>query len=109
MAYDEALADRVRTALSRRKGVVEKRMFGGLCFMWNGHMTAGIVKDQLMVRVGKDRYDALLTEQYTRPMDFTGRPLKGMLYIDPEGLVEDRALRLWVRRGCDYVKTLPPK
>ncbi|MBW2464410.1 MAG: TfoX/Sxy family protein [Deltaproteobacteria bacterium] len=109
MAYDEALADRVRTALARRKGTIEKRMFGGLCFMWRGHMVVGIVKDQLMVRVGKDKYDALLAKDHTRPMDFTGRPLRGMLYVDPEGLMKDEELKLWVRRGCDYVKTLPPK
>jgi len=109
MAYDEALADRVRTALSRRKGVVEKKMFGGICFMWRGHMTVGVAKKQLMVRVGKDKYDDLLAKKHAKPMDFTGKPLKGMLFIDPKGLRKDEELKLWVRRGCDFVKTLPEK
>ena len=109
MAYDEALANRVRTALALRKGVVEKKMFGGLAYMVHGNMACGVVKDDLMVRVGPDKYDELLTEPHARPMDFTGRPLRGMIYVGPKGHGNDKALALWVRRGVDFANSLPAK
>jgi hypothetical protein len=85
MAYDEKLAQRVRQALSGQDGIVEKKMFGGLAFMLHGNMSVGVEKDRLMVRVGPDRYDEALARPHARPMDFTGRPMKGFCVRAPGG------------------------
>ena len=86
MAYDETLADRVRAVLSGRPGLTEKKMFGGLSFLLHSSMACGIVKDELMVRVGPDGYDEALAQPHARLMDFTGRPMKGMVYVARDGL-----------------------
>jgi len=109
MAYDETLAARVRNVLSDQFGVVEKKMFGGLAFMWRGNMTVGINKDGLMVRVAKEGHDEMLALPYTRPMDFTGKSMKGFVYVDPAGIESDEDLRAWVGRGVAYSGTLPEK
>lgn len=109
MAYDERLAERVREALKRRRGVSEKKMFGGLAFLVNGHMACGVQGDDLMVRVGPDAYDSALKKAGARPMDFTGRPLKGMIYVGPRGHRRAPSLQAWVERGLSYVRSLPPK
>jgi TfoX/Sxy family transcriptional regulator of competence genes len=96
MAYDEALAERIRTALRGRDDVVERMMFGGIAFMVAGRMACGVVHDDLMVRVGPDGNDAALAEPHTRPMDFTGRPIRGMVYVDPAGVSTDADLSRWV-------------
>jgi TfoX/Sxy family transcriptional regulator of competence genes len=103
MSYDEKLAARVRAVLSTRDDVVEKKMFGGLCFMVEGAMCCGLTKSDFMVRVGAASYDEALAQPHARPMDFTGRPLKGMVYVAPEGLGTDDALTRWVRRGLEFV------
>ncbi len=103
MSYDEKLAARVRKALADRGDVVEKRMFGGLCFMVGGAMCCGLTKTDFMVRVGPDAYDEAVAQPHARPMDFTGRPLKGMVYVAPEGLRTRAALTRWVRRGLAFV------
>ena len=102
-----ALATRIRAALEGRHDVVEKRMFGGLCFMVNGQMCCGLTKTDFMVRVGKDAYADALAEPHARPMDFTGRPLVGMVYVAPEGLRSAAALRKWVLRGVAFVTSNP--
>ena len=99
MAYDEGLAERVREVLSGRPGVEEKRMFGGLAFMANGHMCCGVLGEDLVVRVGPDRYEEALAQPHARPMDFTGRPLRGMLYVGPEGHESEEALQWWVHQA----------
>lgn len=109
MAYDEGLAARVREVLGERAGVEEKRMFGGLCFLLDGNMCCGIVGDTLMVRVGPGRYEDALRRPHARIMDFTGRPLRGMVYVDPEGISEDRDLEDWVESGSSFAASLPPK
>jgi TfoX/Sxy family transcriptional regulator of competence genes len=109
MAYDEGLSERVREALAEAGDVSERKMFGGLAFMVAGHMTCGVLEDRLMVRVGPDAYDEALSEPHAHPMDFTGRPMKGMVYVAPEGLTEDAALRVWVERGLRFAGSLPPK
>ena len=109
MAYDEGLAERIANVLSGRSDVVEKKMFGGLCFMVSGNMACGIVKDELMARVGPDQYDDCLVEDHAREMDFTGRSLKGMIYVAPEGIDSDDELEKWVARCVDFVETLPAK
>ena len=109
MAYDEELAERVRRALTPHEGLSEKKMFGGIAFMLRGNMCCGIVRDQLMVRVGPERYDDALARPHARPMDFTGRPMKGMVYVGPEGLRSDADLSEWLRRGAEFAAALPPK
>ena len=109
MAYDEKLAERVRQVLGPREGLQEKKMFGGLAFMLGGHMCCGITAEDLMVRVGPEKYDESLARPHARAMDFTGRPLKGMVYVGSEGHGTQKALRQWVERGVAFVSSLPPK
>ena len=109
MAYDEKLADRVREVLGRRRGVTEKKMFGGLAFMVNGHMTCGVLGEDLMVRVGPDAYEAALKRAGCRPMDFTGRPMKGMVYVSPRGHRRKASLEAWVKMGLSYARSFTPK
>lgn len=108
MAYDEDLAGRVREVLPRGEAVTERRMFGGLAFMLGGHMFCGVVKDALMARLGPGAAARALEQPHVRPMDFTGRPMKGMVFIDPGGLHGD-ALRQWVDAAVGYARGLPPK
>jgi TfoX/Sxy family transcriptional regulator of competence genes len=109
MAYDEKLAQRVRQALSGQDGVIEKKMFGGLPFMLHGNTSVGVEKDRLMVRVGPDRYEEALARPHARPMDFTGRPMKGFVYVPPEGISTDADLQEWVQLGVDFALSLPRK
>lgn len=92
MAYDEDLAERLHDYFERRDDVEVKKMFGGLCFMVSSHMCCGIVGDTLMARIGPDAYDECLTKKYAREMDFTGKAMKGMVFVAPEGIAEDADL-----------------
>jgi hypothetical protein len=109
MAYNETLAHRVRAVVSDRPGLSEKKMFGGLAFMLNGNMCCGIVKEELMVRVGPDQYEAALARPHARRMDFTGRPMKGMVYVAEPGFAADETLAEWVAMGADFAGSLPAK
>lgn len=109
MAFDEALAARLRAQLAARQDVGEKRMFGGLAFMVRGHMCLGIREDTLMARVGSDAYEAALREHGARPMDFTGKPMKGYVYVAPAGLAEAQQLAGWVARCLAFNDSLPAK
>src|SRR5215470_2262559 len=109
MAYDEGLAERIRGLLDEQSGVSEKRMFGGVAFLVKGHMSVGIVQDKLMVRVGPESYDRVLRERHARRMDFTGRPMKGFVYVVPSGYESDADLQRWVGMGVTYVASLPAK
>ena len=109
MSYDEALAERVRSVLGRRKGVTEKEMFGGVAWMLGGHMTVCVMKDDLMVRVGPAAHDAVLAQPHTRIMDFTGRPMKGYVFVAPAGFKTGAALAEWIERGAAFTRTLPRK
>jgi TfoX/Sxy family transcriptional regulator of competence genes len=109
MAYDEVLADRVRQALEGRLGLTERKMFGGIAWMLEGNMCVGVLGEDLMVRVGPDGWEDALDEPHVRPMDFTGRPLKGYVYVAPTGCASDEALLDWTRRGAEFAATLPPK
>ena len=109
MAYDEGTAQRIREALAERDDVVEKKMFGGVCFMVSGHMAVGIANEDLMVRVGKEHHDACSALPHAGPMDFTGRPMKGFLFVGEAGYAEDDDLAAWVQRGVDHATSLPPK
>ena len=109
MAYDDGLAERIRGVLDEQPGVSEKRMFGGVAFLVKGHMSVGIVQDKLMVRVGPESYDRVLGERHARRMDFTGRPMKGFVYVLPEGYETDADLQRWVNLGVSHVTSLPAK
>jgi TfoX/Sxy family transcriptional regulator of competence genes len=106
MAYDEALASRIRESLRDRRDVTERKMFGGLAFLVSGHMCCGIVGRDLMVRVGREDYESALSEKHARPMDFTGRPMRGMVYVAPAGLRTRRALEAWIDRGVRFTRSL---
>lgn len=108
MAYDEALADRVRDVLAGR-AVREQKMFGGLAFMVDGHMCCGLLGSDLMLRLGEPAADAALDEPHTRPMDFTGRPMRNLVVVEPAGAASDAALRAWIDRALAFVATLPPR
>jgi len=109
MSYDEKLAERTRAVLDSRDDVIEKKMFGGLAFLVRGHMCVGIVDRELMVRIGPDAYESALAEAHARPMDFTGKPLRGMVYVGAAGLRTEAGLRAWIDRGLRFVSALAPK
>jgi len=109
MAYDDGLAQRIRELLEEREDYSEKKMFGGLCFLLGRNMCTGVVGEELMVRVGPDTYDKCLKLKHAREMDFTGRAMKGMIYVRVEGIESDKDLAQWVQRGADFAGSLPPK
>jgi TfoX/Sxy family transcriptional regulator of competence genes len=109
MAFDEALADRIRDLLGPRADVTERKMFGGIAFMVAGNMAVGIIGDDLMVRLDPADAERALAEPHTRPMDFTGKPAKNMVFVDAEGTARDSELATWVDAGADFASSLPPK
>lgn len=109
MPFDAFLAQRIRTLLQDVPGITDKHMFGGVAFLCRGHMFLGIVGSALMVRVGPDAYDAALTRRHVRVMDFTGKPLRGYVYVDPPGIRTARDLSAWMKRSLAFVATLPVK
>lgn len=109
MPYDEQLALRVRGLLQRKRGMTEKKMFGGLAFMIHGNMCVGVAHDSLIVRIGPDAYEAALAEEHVREFDFTGRPMRGWIVVTEAGLVQFAAVKDWTDRAFDFVKTLPAK
>jgi hypothetical protein len=109
MAYAEEDARRIRDALGDRDDVVEKKMFGGLCFMVRGHMAVGLTTTDLMVRVGPDAWESALAEEHAREMDFTGKSLRGFVFVDPQGWANKKDLAGWVARGIAFVESLPAK
>jgi TfoX/Sxy family transcriptional regulator of competence genes len=106
MAYDEKLANRIRTLLGRSGEFDERKMFGGIAFMVDGHMCCGLIDKTLMLRVGAEAYNEALRRPHTRMMDFTGRPLKGFIYVDPPGLKTAAALASWLNRGLTFIQDL---
>jgi TfoX/Sxy family transcriptional regulator of competence genes len=109
VAYDEALADRIREVLSARSDVSERNMFGGVVFMVAGNMACGVLGEDLIVRLGEDEGEKALAEDGVRPFDFTGRPMKTTVYVSPERTADDTGLAEWVEAGADYAASLPPK
>lgn len=109
MPYNEELVERVRGVLAKKRNVAERKMFGGLTFMVRGNMACGVDNDRLMVRVGPDAFDDALGQPHARPMDFTGRPMKGFVFVEPAGLKKDEDLKAWVQRGVDFAMSLPAK
>ncbi len=110
MAFDEDLAHRIRAVLGDLDvRATEQHMFGGLAFMVRGHMTVGIIGDDMLVRVGKQGHADALAQPHTREMDFTGRPMTSMVTVMPPGMASDQDLATWVRRGLAFTATLPAK
>lgn len=109
MAYDQELAHRVLHAFESLHPYVDKKMFGGLGIMINGNMCVGVVNDSLVVRVGKEQYQALLQIEGVSPFDFTGKPLTGWVYVDSDVLLDSDSLHHWLMIALDFVLTLPHK
>ena len=109
MPFDEMLAERVRMLLHGTDSLQEKRMFGGLAFMVNGHMCCGIVDENLVVRTGPEQHEKALSQPHARPMDFTGRAMRGFVYVAPEGYRSTRELKAWIQLGLRFVQSQPPK
>lgn len=109
MAFDETLAERIRDCLARRKNVEEKKMFGSICFFFNGNALAGVWKDRLIARLGPDEGEAALLEPHVKEFDITGKPMKNWVLVKPEGVEGDDTLKSWVERAMKFVRTLPKK
>lgn len=103
MAFDEFLADRIRVALKEKKvRFIEKQMMGGLAFMVDDKMCVGVIKNNMMARIDPDVYEVSITRQNCRPMDFTGKPMKGWIFLEPEAIDMDNDLNEWVQMALDY-------
>ena len=109
MAFDERLAERLRAVLTEVPEVREQRMFGGVAFLVGGHMACGIIGDELMLRLGEAGADAALDQPHVRAMDFTGRPMRTMVFVKPAGIKSRHALQSWVQQAVAHVEQLPPK
>ena len=109
MAYNEGVAQRVREAMQEVYDIAEKKMFGGLAFMVRGNICCGIVRSELMLRVGPEQYEEALELPHARKMDFTGKPMKGLIYVAEEGFEDDSDLEMWVNRALRFIDTLPAK
>lgn len=109
MAYSDELACRVRDVLAERVSLDERKMFGGLAFMHRRHMFAGVLGERLVVRIGPEAGERALEHAYVTPMDFTGRPLKGYVYVGAPGLKHADDIRRWINQAVEFVESLPPK
>ena len=109
MAFNEGLAQDIRTRIGDRTGLKEQKMFGGIAFMVNGNMAVGVSGDELMVRVGKDAHDEVVALPGARIFDLSARPMRGWIAVAPEGYATDDALDGWIDRGVAYAESLPPK
>jgi TfoX/Sxy family transcriptional regulator of competence genes len=109
MAYDQELSQRIRELLADQEDVVEKQMFGGIAFMVRGNVACGLTKQDLLIRIGPERNDEALAHPHARPMDFTGKPMKGWIYVSLEGYETDKELAHWVQQGVAFALSLPPK
>jgi TfoX/Sxy family transcriptional regulator of competence genes len=109
MAYDEKLAGRIREILGQSKSITEKKMFGGLCFLWDGGMIGGVLGDEMVVKVGAENHGKAVAGNWVRPFDFTGKPMVGIVYVAPAGLKSKKDLAKWVAMGKNHAKSLPRK
>jgi len=109
MAYDEGLAQRVRELIENHPGYVEKNMFGGIGFLLYGNMACGVLRDNLIVRVGAKNYIDALLEPHVELFDITGKAMTGWVMVKEPGYRPDRDLRDWVEKGMEYSLTLPAK
>jgi N-acetylglutamate synthase-like GNAT family acetyltransferase len=109
MAYDEALAERVRSIIGARDAVVERKMFGGVAWMLGGNMACGVLGDDLAVKMSPEDAERALAEPHTRPFEMTGRPARGFVVVSGAALAGDPELARWVDVGADHAASLPPK
>jgi TfoX/Sxy family transcriptional regulator of competence genes len=109
VAFSESLAARTRDALASIRGITEKKMFGGVGFLLNGNLLVGVWQHSLIVRLGLEEGEAALREPYVNEFDITGRPMKGWVMVEPEGIEDDRQLKAWIERATRFVGTLPRK
>jgi TfoX/Sxy family transcriptional regulator of competence genes len=109
MAYDEKLAERIRTKLKGTSGLTEKKMFGGVGFMVHGNMACGLNKQDMIVRLSDQDSEAALKKAHVRPFDMTGRPMKGWILIEPQGIASEKALQAWIDQSVAFARSLPPK
>ncbi|HVU90157.1 MAG TPA: TfoX/Sxy family protein [Pirellulales bacterium] len=109
MPYSHSLAERVRTALVRERGITERRMFGGLGFLLRGNICVALWRDGLVVRVGPDAYHEALESPFVAEFDVTGRPMTGWVVVAGDGLDAEQDLRDWINRGLGFVRSLPAK
>ena len=109
MAYNQQLVSRIGECVGHLAEVKLLKMFGGVCYTYNGHMAWGVKDNRLIVRVGADNYEQVLKLKNVLPFDATGRPMKSFVYVVEEGFKNDKALQKWVNRGMEFVSTLPPK
>ena len=109
MAYNEKLAERIRKVVLRRKGITEKKMFGGIAFLLLGKMFCGVLKDDLVARINPEDSETLLKKDGVRPMNFTGKSMKGFLFVSSNQYKTDKKLKGWIDRCMDFVVTLLDK
>jgi len=109
MAYNEALARRLRERLEHHHDITEKAMFGGLSFLLYGHLCCGVIGEDMIVRVGPDGHAAAMDKPFVRVFDFSGKPMKGWVVVAPQGLDSDKDLQDWVEQGVSFAATLPAK
>ena len=109
MAFDEALAARIRQQLARRKNVEERKMFGGIGLLLNGNLLVGVWKGSLVVRLGPDEGEEALLEPHVKEFDITGRPMRNWVLVEPEGVEDDDQLAGWIGRAVKFVGALPAK
>jgi len=109
MAYSKSLAERMRGIVARRRGISEKKMFGGICFLLNGNMCVGVWKNSLIARLGQEQGDEALLEPHVKKMDITGKPMKGWVIVEPDGIEDDKQLSHWIELAITFVRTLPTK
>jgi TfoX N-terminal domain len=109
MAYDRALAERIRAELAGHPAVTEREMFGGIAFLIGGNMAVGVTSDELMIRVGKDAHADTVSLPGARPFDMSPRPVVGWLVVGPEGFATEAEFLAWIQRGVTHAESLPPK
>ena len=106
MTFDERLADRIRKTFGKNKNISEKHMFGGLSFMYGKKMFCGVLKDDLVLKMSHEQWEDALKKPNVRPMDFTGKPMKGFVYVNQKGCKSDKDLKKWVELSLNYAKSI---
>jgi len=109
MPYNKQIDARIKKTISRWKNTEHKKMFGGVCHLLNGHMLCGVYKDYLILRLGEDAANEVLTESFTKEFDITGKPMKGWIMVEQEGFSSDKELKKWLEKARSFVRSLPKK
>lgn len=105
MAYNQNTANRIaEQLLDQNIAFEEKKMFGGIAFMLNEKMCIGVIKNELMLRMLDEKYETVLEQEYAKPMQFTGKTMKGFVFVEPEGFETDQNLAQWVQYGIEFGK-----